>query len=77
MIFTVENLNMQVLIWSYLQSLFIYKKLHYNNCKVDCVMNLIAFYVKLRFLKVHFSLQVVLVNIYVTSNPKKLLYANF
>jgi len=73
--FTIENLNMQVLIWSYLQSLF-KKELHYNNCKVDCVMNLIAFYVKLSFLKVHFSVLSLFVIAHVTSNPKIPLYAN-
>jgi len=76
MIFTVENLNMQMLIWNYLQSLLI-KKLHYNNCKVDCVMNLIDFHVKVSFLQVHFSVLALFVIIQVTSNSKKLLYANF
>jgi len=75
MIFTVENLNIQLLIRSYLQSLFI-KELHYNNCKVDCVMNLITFYVKLSFSKVHFSVQTLFVIVHVSSNSKKLLYAN-
>jgi len=65
MIFTIENLNMQVLIWSYLRSLLI-KKLHYDNCKVDYVMNLIAFHMKLSFLAVHFSLHVI---VHITSNP--------
>jgi len=66
--------GMQVLIWSYLWSLFI-KELHYNNCKVDCIMNLIAFHVKLSFLKVYFSVLALFVIVHVTSNPKKLLYA--
>jgi len=53
------------------------KKLHYNNCKVDCVMNLIDFHVKLNFLKVNFSVLTLFVVIHVTSNPKKLLCTNF
>jgi len=52
-------------------------KLHFNNCKADCVMNLIAFHVKLGFLEVHFSVLTLFVVVHVTSNPKKDLYANF
>ena len=52
-------------------------KLHFNNYKVDCVMSLKAFYVKLSFLKVHFSVLTLFVVVHVTSHSKKLLYANF
>jgi len=48
-----------------------------HNCKVDCVMNLIAFHVKLSFLEVHFSMLGILVVVHVTSNSKKLLCGNF
>jgi len=61
-----------------LLAIFTYKKnLHINNCKVDCVMSLIAFHVKLSFLEVHFSVLILFVVVHVTSNPKRLLYANF
>jgi hypothetical protein len=40
-------------------------------------MNLIAFCVKLSFLKVYFSVFTKFAVLYVTSNPKKLLCANF
>jgi len=38
-------------------------------------MNLIAFHVKLSFLKVHFSVLALFVIVHVSSNSKKLLYA--
>ena len=40
-------------------------------------MDLIAFHVKLSFLKVHVSVLTLFVVVHVTSNPKKLLFANF
>ena len=53
------------------------KNLHFNNCKVDCVMNMIAFHVKSSFLKVHFSVLTQFLVVHVTSNPKIILHANF
>jgi len=76
MIFTIENLNMQVLVWSYLQFLLI-KKMPFNNCKVDYLMSLIDFHLNLRFLKVHFSTLTQFLVVHVTFNPEKLLHANF
>jgi len=40
-------------------------------------MNLIAFQVKINFLKVHGSMLILFVVVHVTSNTKKLLFANF
>jgi len=40
-------------------------------------MNLIAFHAKLSFSKVHFNVLTLSVVVHVTSNPKKLLCANF
>jgi len=77
MIFTIENLNLQILIWNYLWFLVIKKKSYFNNYKVDCVMSLIAFHIKLIFLKEHFSVLTLFVVVYVTSHLKKNLYANF
>jgi len=54
-----------------------YKKFHFNNCKVDSVMRLIAFHLNLRFLEVHFSMLIQFLVVCVTSNSKKFLDANF
>jgi len=43
---------------------------------VDCVMSLIALHLNLRFLEVHFSVLTQFLVVHVTSNSKKILYAN-
>jgi len=76
MIFTIENFKMPILICYYLPFLLI-KNMYINNCKVHNVMSLIAFQVKLSFWEVHFSVLTLFVDVHVTLNPKKKIYANF
>jgi len=53
MIFTVDNLKCKCWFGVICNS-YLWKNCIFNNCKVDCVMSLIALHLNLRFLKVHF-----------------------
>jgi len=50
MIFTIENLNIQVLIWDYFLFILI-KRIAFQQLQVDSVMSLIALHLNLRFLE--------------------------
>jgi len=53
------------------------KKLYFNNCKVDCVMSLIALHLNLRFLKMHLSVLIQFLELFISPPIPKTLYANF